>query len=141
VRKLIERKERSRQTELGNPPTPTPAPSQLQLQLQLLPVSDSDPDPVPCWGCADQTLCLLNLKRLPDPMGGKCEGERKTQKLFLLPLTFFTRSPWASYWLPLCSSAPLFGSLSLFGSLAAVCLLIQDNKCLSLGFRQLFTLS
>lgn len=92
---------------------------------------------------ADQTLCLLNLKRLParSPMGAKnvCGGERKTQSFLL----FF----WCHSQYFFCRSFTLavLGLLGFLGALTAwqpVCrLLIQDNKCLSLGFRQLFTLS
>lgn len=54
--------------------------------------------------------------------------------------SFFTRSPCASgaELPPLCPPCPLCPYLLVS---FADCLLIQDNKCLSLGFRQLFTLS
>lgn len=96
---------------------------------------------------ADQTLCLLNLKRLPaqSPMGAKnvCGGEREKRKVFFFffcaihSIFFAVRSLWQclgfwgswELWLPWQPWQPVCS------------LLIQDNKCLSLGFRQLFTLS
>lgn len=94
---------------------------------------------------ADQTLCLLNLKRLP-ALGSeqKCvEAKEKRQVFFFCAIhsIFFCRSLrwqclgfWGSWelWLPALPGLPWQPVCSL---------LIQDNKCLSLGFRQLFTLS
>lgn len=89
---------------------------------------------------ADQTLCLLNLKRLPaqSPMGAKnvCGGEKEKRKVF-----FFFFVPFTVFFLPFVHSGSAWASGVLGSSDCPGSLLIQDNKCLSLGFRQLFTLS
>lgn len=138
--KLIERKERSRQTRQF---------PHLSQSLSLIPYPD------PAAAAADQTLCLLNLKRFassgPKWGGGKTvQGERKTQSFFFLfllslPFTvfFFVIRLCVSYCLggSAWASGRCLGSPGSPGSPSAARLLIQDNKCLSLGFRQLFTLS
>lgn len=109
-----------------------------------------------CWGwsCA---VCWPNAlhvqpKTLASSLQAKlCGGKRKTPSflahffffflLLLLLATHFLHAASAAVLGPgaLCLAARQLGSPA--ARPAAVCLLIQDNKCLSLGFRQLFTLS
>lgn len=83
---------------------------------------------------------MFNLKRLPLRWGKLCGEAKEKHKVFF---HFFAFSHFFATNFIHAAAVPSSVRLAawLRGCLAVVCLLIQDNKCLSLGFRQLFTLS